>query len=155
MSPRIDKASRLVAAPPGRLYDAFAQPGALERWLPPDGMRGAMLHFDFRPGGSYRMRLTYAERGTGKSGDDHDDAEVRLTALVPGERIEQEVVFDSADPAFAGTMRMTWTFAPRDGGTLVTVAAAEVPAGIDGADHEAAMASSLLNLARFVESGPA
>lgn len=33
----------------------------MERWLPPSGMTGEMLHFDFREGGSYRMRLTYAD----------------------------------------------------------------------------------------------
>ena len=33
----------------------------MERWLPPHNMTGDMLHFDFREGGFYRMRLSYAE----------------------------------------------------------------------------------------------
>ena len=29
----------------------------MEQWLTPGDMVGQMLHFDFRDGGSYRMRL--------------------------------------------------------------------------------------------------
>jgi len=32
---RIDKASRLINAPPSKIYEAFATPDALETWLPP------------------------------------------------------------------------------------------------------------------------
>lgn len=31
----------------------------MEQWVPPNNMTATMLHFDFREGGSYRMRLTY------------------------------------------------------------------------------------------------
>lgn len=75
---------------------------------------------------------------------------MRLTRLVPGRLVEQEVVFESKDPAFAGTMRMTWELAPEDDGTLVTVRAEDVPAGIHPEDHVAAMAASLEQLARFL-----
>lgn len=152
MTPRIDSASRLIPASPEAVYRAFAEPGAMERWIPPDDMTGTMLHFDFRPGGSYRMRLTYAEPqpGQGKSSADSDDVEVRLTALEPGRRIEQEVTFESDDPAFAGVMRMIWTFQPEAGGTLVTVRAENVPGGIRPEDHTAGLIASLLNLAQFI-----
>jgi uncharacterized protein YndB with AHSA1/START domain len=53
---RVDAAAKLIDAPAHRLYQAFAQPGAIERWLPPEGMTGEMLEFDFREGGRYRMR---------------------------------------------------------------------------------------------------
>lgn len=149
MSSRTDCASRLIPASAERLYQAFAQPGAMERWLPPEDMCGEMLHFDFRAGGAYRMRLTYAQAGQGKTADGIDDVGVRLTRLEPARLIEQEVEFDSADPAFSGTMRMTWTFEARADGTLVTVRADDVPAGIAQADHEAGLADSLRKLARF------
>jgi uncharacterized protein YndB with AHSA1/START domain len=155
MTRRIDMASRIIAARPGAVYGAFAEPGAMERWLPPTGMRGTMLHFDFREGGSYRMRLTYADRGRGrgKTTDAADEVDVRLTKLDDGRRIEQEITFASEDPAFAGVMRMTWTFDGEGDATLVTVRAADVPPGIVPADHEAGLASSLENLASFVEAG--
>lgn len=152
MTVRVDAASRRIAAPPDAVYRAFAEPGALERWLPPDGMTGAMLAFDFRAGGGYRMRLTYPEarRGRGKTTDDADEVAVALVALEPGRLVAQEVVFASEDPAFAGTMRMTWTLDADGDGTLVAVRAEGVPGGIRPEDHVAAMRASLAQLAAFV-----
>lgn len=126
----------------------------MERWLPPSNMTGTMLHFDFREGGSYRLRLTYVEpqHGRGKSSEGSDDVEVRLTRLEAGREIEWEVTFDSEDPAFSGIMRMIWTFRPEGDATLVTVQAENVPEGIRPEDHEAGMSSSLENLAEFVEA---
>ena len=126
----------------------------MERWLPPGNMRGKMLHFDFREGGSYRMRLTYEDPsgGTGKSAEDSDDVRVRLVRLEPGRRIEQEVVFESDDPAYSGVMRMVWTFRPDHAGTLVAIQAENVPPGIGPEDHEVGLNSSLANLAAFVEA---
>jgi uncharacterized protein YndB with AHSA1/START domain len=152
LSARTDSASRLISAPPETVYRAFAEPGALEQWLPPANMIGTMLRFDFREGGSYRMRLTYKEpqAQAGKTAEDADEFEVRLIQLREGERIEQEIVFESNDPAFAGIMRMIWIFQPAGNGTLVTVRADNVPVGIRPEDHEAGMSSSLENLAAFV-----
>ena len=153
MTSRVDSASRSIAAPPDAVYRAFSEPGAMERWLPPNDMTGEMLHFDFRDGGSYRMRLTYAERdrGQGKTSEDADEMTVRLTRLVEGRSIEQAVVFESEDPACAGTMHMTWTLEAQGDGTLVAFRAEDVPVGIRAKDHVAAMAASLEQLARFVE----
>lgn len=153
MTTRVDSATRLISAPPEAVYRAFAEPGAMERWIPPSNMRGEMLHFDFREGGSYRMRLTYTgpEQGRGKSSEDSDEMEVRLTKIEDGRRLEWEVTFESEDPAFSGIMRMIWTFQAEVVGTLVTVRAGNVPEGIGPEDHEAGMSSSLKNLARFVE----
>lgn len=59
--PRTDRAARVIAAPLERVYAAFVDPDALIAWLPPDGMSGRFERFDARPGGSYRMVLTYAD----------------------------------------------------------------------------------------------
>ena len=61
---RTDRASRVIAAPPGRVWAALVDPGALMAWLPPGGMTGRFERFDLRPGGSYRMVLTYADAST-------------------------------------------------------------------------------------------
>jgi uncharacterized protein YndB with AHSA1/START domain len=126
----------------------------MERWLPPDDMTGKMLRFDFREGGSYRMLLTYAapREGRGKTSEDSDEVEVRLTKLEDGRRIEQEVTFESEDPLFSGVMRMIWTFQPQDERTLVTIRAENVPEGIRPEDHDAGLNSSLEKLARLVEA---
>jgi len=55
--PRTDRGSRVIAAPPGRVWAALVDPGALMAWLPPGGMTGMFERFDARPGGSYRMVL--------------------------------------------------------------------------------------------------
>jgi len=154
MPPRIDSASRLISASPETVYRAFSEPGAMECWLPPGSMTGEMLHFDFREGGSYRMRLTYAEpqQGGGKTSEDSDEVEAHLTRLEYGGRIEQEVNFESEDPAFSGVMRMVWTFQPQGDRTLVTIQAMNVPEGIRPEDHDAGLNSSLKKLAGFVEA---
>jgi dihydrofolate reductase/uncharacterized protein YndB with AHSA1/START domain len=151
---RVDRASKLIAAAPDEVYGACTDAAALQRWLPPHDMTGAMLHFDFRVGGSYRMRLIYAEadRGRGKTTDDADEVEVRLMAIEPGRAIHQEVDFASDDGRFSGVMRMVWTFRPRPEGTFVTVRAEDVPVGIVPEDHVQGLHASLEGLARFVEA---
>lgn len=152
MSKRVDSASNFIPASPAVVYAAFAEPGSLERWIPPDNMIATMLHFDFREGGSYRMRLSYRnpEDGRGKTSDDADEVEVRLIKLIDGQRIEQAVTFESDDPEFSGVMRMTWTIEPKKDGTLVTIRAEDVPRGIRPEDHLAGMTSTLDNLASFL-----
>jgi uncharacterized protein YndB with AHSA1/START domain len=59
--PRTDVASRVIAAPPAQVYAALVDRTALEVWLPPDGMTARFERFDPRPGGSYRLVLTYAD----------------------------------------------------------------------------------------------
>lgn len=124
----------------------------MERWLPPKNMTATMLQFDFREGGGYRLRLTYRDSadGHGKTAADADEVEVQFVKLVNLKRIEQTVRFESDDSAFAGVMRMTWTFEPVNAGTLVTVRAEDVPTGIRREEHEAGMQATLDNLAAFV-----
>jgi hypothetical protein len=65
--------------------------------------------------------------------------------------VVQAVEFRSDDPAFAGTMTGTWSVTPVEGGTLVELRADDVPSGISAEDHAAGLASSLENLARYLE----
>jgi uncharacterized protein YndB with AHSA1/START domain len=105
--------------------------------------------YDARPGGSYRLILTYSDpaNASAKSTTDTDVVDARFVDLVPDHRVVQAVDFVSDDPAFAGTMTMTWELAPVEGGTLVEIIADDVPAGIPAADHTAGLTSSLQNLA--------
>jgi uncharacterized protein YndB with AHSA1/START domain len=150
---RVDHATRVISAPPATVYRAFAHATSLEAWLPPDGMTGEVRDFDLREGGGYRMRLTYGvhARGVGKTTDDADEVEVRFVRLVDDRLIEQAVAFDSDDASYGGVMTMTWSFRPVAGGTEVFVRATNVPPGITAADHAAGLASSLANLATYVE----
>ena len=70
---------------------------------------------------------------------------------MPGARVVQSVDFVSDDPAYAGTMTMTWEVTAVDGGTRVDIRADDVPDGISADDHAAGLASSLANLAAHLE----
>lgn len=150
--PRRDKASRVIAAPPSRIYAALTDARALERWLPPEGMTGRVLAFEPREGGRYRIELTYDEppEDGGKSGADSDLVEGRFVTLRPDTLVVQSADFESEDAAFAGTMTIRWEIAPLDDGARATVVAVDVPPGIPQSVHEEGLASSLANLARFV-----
>jgi uncharacterized protein YndB with AHSA1/START domain len=151
--PRTDTASRVIAAPLERVYAALVDPDALVAWLPPEGMSGRFERFDARPGGSYRMVLTYADASgaPGKATADSDIVEGRFLDVVPGARVVQAVDFVSDDPAYAGTMTMTWEVTAVDAGARVGIRADDVPDGISAQDHAAGLASSLANLAAYLE----
>ncbi len=146
----------MIAATPDRLYNAFVDPVALVEWLPPEGMSGRLERFDPAPGGSYRIVLTYADPSgaPGKATADSDVVEARFLELVPGVRVVAAADFVSDDPAYAGTMIMTWALLPVEGGTQVTFRADDVPTGISAEDHAAGLASSLANLAAYAEKSP-
>jgi uncharacterized protein YndB with AHSA1/START domain len=151
--PRTDTTSRVIAAPPAEVYAAFVDREALAAWLPPDGMTARFERFDPRPGGSYRLVLTYtdAARARAKATADTGIVEARYVDIVPDVRVVQAVDFVSDDPAFAGTMTMTWEVTAVDGGTRVDITADDVPDGIAAEDHAEGLASSLSNLAEYVE----
>jgi uncharacterized protein YndB with AHSA1/START domain len=115
-------------------------------------MTGRFERFDARPGGSYRMVLTYADASgaPGKATADSDIVEARFIDIVPGQRVVQAVDFISDDPANAGTMTMTWEVTAVDAGTRVDIVAEGVPDGIPAEDHAAGLASSLAKLAAYV-----
>jgi uncharacterized protein YndB with AHSA1/START domain len=143
----------VVAAPPQRVFEAFIDQEALTAWLPPGDMRGIFERYDPRPGGSYRMILTYAEAATpaGKTTADSDIVEARFIDIVPGVRVVQAVDFVSDDPAYAGTMTMTWEVTAVDAGTRVDIRAENVPDGISADDHADGLTSSLAKLAAYLK----
>ena len=153
-SKRVDSASRVIAASPQTIFQAFINPDALISWLPPEGMSGHVHEFSPRAGGSYRMTLTYDKpehAGAGKTSEIADVVKGRFLEVVPDTKIVQEVEFESDDPAFAGTMILTWSLMAVPGGTDVTIRCEDVPIGIRPEDHEAGLQSTLMNLAAFVE----
>jgi uncharacterized protein YndB with AHSA1/START domain len=151
--PHTDRASRVIAAPPERVWAALVDPGALLAWLPPGEMTGRFERFDARPGGSYRLVLTYSDASgaPGKATADSDIVEVRFVDIAAGTRVVQAVDFVSDDPAYAGTMIMTWEVTAVDAGTRVDIVAGDVPDGISADDHAAGLTSSLAKLAAYVE----
>ncbi|MGW7294344.1 SRPBCC family protein [Streptomyces xiamenensis] len=150
---RTDTASKTVAAPINRVWDALIDREALTAWLPPAGMTGRFEWFDARPGGSYRLVLTYADTsgGHGKTTSDSDVVEARFVDIVPGVKVVQAVDFVSDDPANAGTMTMTWEVTAVEAGTRVDIIAENVPDGVSAEDHAEGLTSSLSQLAAYAE----
>ncbi|MBX3577799.1 MAG: SRPBCC domain-containing protein [Rhizobiaceae bacterium] len=150
---RTDRAHRHIKAPADVLWAAFSNPAAWIAWLPPRGMHGEIEHFDFRPGGAYRLRLVHdspTPLSPGKASTDADVVEGRFIGIEPGRRLVQDVSFPSDDPAYSGTMRMTWSLEPAGPLTRVVFVAENVPAGISAEDHQAGFLSTLENLAAYV-----
>jgi uncharacterized protein YndB with AHSA1/START domain len=151
---RTDRAHAVIAAPRDQIYAALLDRDALAAWLPPAGMTGRVLEFDARPGGTFRMELTYLDDTPGKSGEHRDVTESTFVELEPDVRVIQRVHFQSDDPAFAGPMTMIWSLRDHPDGTLIEIRADDVPDGISADDHAAGLASTLDNLARHVTGHP-
>lgn len=151
MTVRTDTASRLISASPEAIYDAFSDGETLMQWLPPSGMTGRALEYDFVEGGRYRFELRYRDGGAGKTTGDSDVSKGKFLELIPGRLIRQSVAFESDDPELAEGMTIVWSFEPDGGGTKVTVTAESVPDAIGEEDHQEGLTASLANLARFVE----
>ena len=97
------------------------------------------------------MAFVYEDASVaGKTSANADVFAGQFVELVPGERIVERVEFQSDDPAFAGAMRITTTFTETAEGTG-SISSAERARGISAADHQVGMASTLANLAAFVE----
>ncbi|MFT4118324.1 SRPBCC domain-containing protein [Bradyrhizobium sp.] len=144
-------ASRLISASSASIYDACIRPEKLIRWIAPAGARADIKQFDAREGGRFRIILSF-RADIGKTSSRTDVVSGRFVSLVPDASIVQAIEFLSDRPEFAGTMIMSWVLRPIGEKTLVSVIAEQVPQGIGRADHESGMASSLANLAAFVES---
>jgi uncharacterized protein YndB with AHSA1/START domain len=144
----------VIDAPVAQVFNALVDRDALTTWLPPSGMSARFERFDPTPGGSYRLVLTYADPSDakGKTSAGSDIVEARYVDIVPDDRVVQTVDFVSDDPAFGGTMTMTWTVRAESGGTRVEITADDVPDGISAEDHTAGLNSSLDNLADYVTS---
>ena len=136
------------------VFGALVDRSALEAWLPPAGMTGRFERFEPHAGGSYRLVLTYTDSTEphGKSAADTDIVEARFVEVSPDDRVVQQVDFVSDAPEYAGTMTMTWAVRSiSPGRTRVEIIATDVPDAISVDDHAAGLASSLENLADFLE----
>jgi uncharacterized protein YndB with AHSA1/START domain len=144
--------SRIIRAPREAIYRALTDPEALPQWRVPDDMTAQMHAFDLRPGGRYRMSLTYTDPARrGKTSGSTDTFEGRFAELVPDERVVELIEFKSGDAGFSGTMRMTTSLADVDGGTEVTMLHEGIPAGVRPEDNEVGTRMALAKLARLVE----
>ena len=153
-SERKDTASKVIKASPEVIYNAIIDPKALVSWLPPENMKAQIQQFEPWGGGRYQITLTYDRQDDGKYGKSSEGTDIthgKFIELAPGKRVSQSVDFVSDNPAFAGTMIMTYELAAVDDETRVTITAEHVPEGISPEDHKAGISSTLKNLAAYLE----
>jgi uncharacterized protein YndB with AHSA1/START domain len=149
---RTDRAERMIAASPERLFSCWTDSAMLMHWLPPRGMSGRVEAFDPQPGRPFRIVLTYEDAPMpGKSTGASDVIAGLFVVVDPPRHLAFVSQFASDDPAFHGEMRMDWHFDPLGQTTRVRIIAANVPPGISAEDHAAGMAASLAQLAELVE----
>ena len=147
-------ARTVVAADCMAVYAALLDPAAVAQWRVPDGMRGEVHELEARPDGRIRMSLTYDDpAAAGKSAGATDTYAGVFVELVAGERVVEEVGFDSADPALAGTITMTTTLREVAGGTEVEIRMDGVPDAVPAAENELGTRMALDKLARLVGWG--
>ena len=135
---------RVLRCSPDRVYRAFIDPDAMNKWLPPNGYTGKVHAMDARVGGSYRMSFT--NFGTGKS---HAFGG-KFIELAPNERIKYTDRFE--DPNLPGEMVTTVTLRKVTGGTEMTIVQEGIPEMIPTEMCYLGWQESLFLLARLVEA---
>jgi uncharacterized protein YndB with AHSA1/START domain len=146
-------AARFIPAPPRKIFQALLDPHAVAIWQPPAGMTVEIIQFEPHPGGVIHMALRYTgdHPGPGKTSEHADVVKGQFVEIVPDLRTVQRITFESDDPAFAEAMMITTSLAPKPGGTEVSIRCENVPEAISESDHIEGIASTLKNLAAYVE----
>jgi len=148
------RVTRLIKAPRAAVYRAFVDPDLVAAWMSPPTMRCHVHTFDARPGGEFRVSLTYedpASAGLGKSSASTDSYHGRFIELVPDQKIVEVLEFETADPALQGQMTIAVLLADAPGGTEVTAVHQDLPPGLRPADNELGWTESLAKLAVLLE----
>lgn len=134
---------RVLRSSPEKIYRAFTEASAMERWLPPFGFLGKVHHLEAKVGGTFRMSFT--NFGTGHS---HSFGGEYLE-LVPHERLRYTDKFD--DPNLPGTITVTVNLKKVMCGTELNVEQTGIPAVIPAEMCYLGWQESLEQLAKLVE----
>ncbi len=134
---------RVLRSSPEKVYRAFLEPSAMERWLPPFGFLGKVHHTEPKVGGTFRMSFT--NFGTGHS---HAFGGEYLE-LVPNERLRYTDKFD--DPNLPGTITVTVNLKKVMCGTELNVEQTGIPEVIPAEMCYLGWQESLEQLAKLVE----
>ncbi|MFI9808433.1 SRPBCC domain-containing protein [Streptomyces sp. NPDC052301] len=146
------RVTRRVQAPPAAVYRALTDPEAVAAWRVPDGMTAHVHTFEARPGGAFRISLTYDDPSrSGKSGGRTDTYHGHFARLVPDALVVEVLAFESDDDTLRAPMTMTTTLTAADGGTEVEILHEGVPDTVPREDNERGTRTALDHLALLVE----
>lgn len=138
------KLHRVLKAPPERVYRAFINAEAMEKWLPPNGFTGRVHHLDARVGGGFRMSFTNftTQQQHSFAGD--------YLEMHPGELLRYTDKFD--DPNLPGVIHVTVKFKSVFCGTDLSIEQSGIPEVIPVEACYLGWQESLILLAKLVEA---
>jgi len=134
---------RVFAAKPEKVYRAFLDPGAMTKWISPNGFTCTVHHMDPKVGGTYKMSFT---NFTTKSSHSFHGT---YKELVPNEKLVYTDQFD--DPSMPGEIQVTILLKDVSVGTEVHITQENLPDQIPAEGCYLGWQDSLNNLARLVE----
>ena len=141
--------SRVIKAPAERIYNAFLDPDALAKWLPPHGFTGHVHEMSAKVGGKYRMSFSTINRSwTQFFGG-------KYLELKPYEKIVHTDAFEGDVPGWpkGHTMTVTILLKPVKGGTEVQIEQGPLPKGSPASEGAPeGWGQSLDNLQRLCEA---
>ena|SRR5687767_1619932 len=137
------KLHRVLKAKPARVYRAFLDPDAMNKWLPPHGFTGKVHQMDAKVGGSYKMSFT--NFSTGKS---HAFGG-KFVEMKENELLKYTDRFD--DPNLPGEMVTTVKLREVFCGTEINITQEGIPAMIPAEACYLGWQESLQLLAQLVE----
>jgi uncharacterized protein YndB with AHSA1/START domain len=135
---------RVLTAPPERVYRAFLDSDAKNKWLPPHGFTGHVHENDTVVGGKYHMSFTNFTTGHSHSFGG------TYVELVPNERIKYSDKFD--DPNLPGEMMTTITLKKVSVGTELNIVQEGIPSAIPVEACYLGWQESLFLLSKLVEA---
>jgi len=137
--------TRVFKAPRERVFNAFLDPDAMAKWMPPNGYTAHVYKFEPKVGGLYRMSFSSLDKK-----DTHFFGGKYLE-IKPYERLHYTDKFESDDPLMQGEIKVTVTFRDVPGGTEVKIVQEGLPKTIPVESAMQGWNQSLENLARLVE----
>jgi len=135
---------RVLRCSPEKIYRAFTEAAAMEKWLPPHGFTGKVHSMDARVGGGFRMSFTNFGNGQSHSfGGEYIE-------MKPFERLRYTDKFD--DPNLPGVMQVTVELKAVSCGTELSIAQEGIPEVIPTELCYLGWQESLTLLAQLVEA---
>ena len=134
---------RVLKTKPKKVYNAFLNPAAMAKWLPPYGFTCTVHHLDAKVGGTFKMSFTNFSTG-------HSHAfGGEYLELKPGQLLRYNDKFDDAN--LPGEMLVTVTLKPVACGTDVHIVQSGIPEVIPVEMCYLGWQESLVQLASLVE----
>lgn len=134
---------RVLRTTPEKVYKAFLDADALQKWLPPYGFTCKVAHLNATVGGTFKMSFTNFSTGNGHSfGGEYLE-------LVPSEKLRYTDKFD--DPNLPGEMVVTIELRKVLCGTEVNITQTGIPSVIPLEMCYLGWQESMAQLAHLVE----